>query len=444
MTKLDPAAGISRFGIALAVSVMATALATGAHAADVVKTYVYTFDYPMAWSDDIVLKGLAGNQGWEVVPGGKQGNSLLISAAKWKQPRSGEIRTLQFNHKPGTKARIRFDIKAVCAPPKSRFMVRYFDGYCGGEPFGTIADDEIAQFPPPLLDTARTRLQPGWQHLSLETDVLKHTVLTIAFVVDQEPETTSSGEPLYMEYMLDNLEIETTMLDKYMDPGFDWHGVPGSSTRHFRQNVACAGADWCDFADQEDVTTPDGKVIHYTLFQFRDSSSHVKPEWKHKLLHADYADYGGGVSAIVLDRWGGGKNSSASWGVRQTVSYEALGLTPEETAKIQIVGKIANFNPDDSDATSVQLGVDPYGGVITQKAKWLPPDRSSYKIDGWRKPVLEFERPADSDGFTVFFRHLDGLPKPEVERLPFPEPQTAGSPGLSAGMADWIVVKVVK
>jgi len=322
--------------------------------------------------------------------------------------------------------------------------VRYFDGYCGGEPFGKIADDEIAQFPPPLLDTARTPLNPEWQHLSFETEVLKRTVLTIALVVDQEKETTPSGDPIYMEYMLDNLEVQTTMLDKYMDAGFDWHGVPGSSTRHFRQNVACADADWCDFADQEDVVTADGKVIHYTLLQFRDSSSQVKPEWKHKLVHADYADYGGGVSAIVLDRWGGGKNSSASWGIRQTVSYEALGLAPGEVAKIQIVGKIANYNPDDSDATSIQLGVDPYGGVITQRATWLPPDRSDYKVDGWRKPVLDFERPKDADGFTVFFRHLDGLPKPEVEHLPFPEPQTAGSPGLSAAMADWIVVKVVK
>jgi hypothetical protein len=61
------------------------------------------------------------------------------------------------------------------------------------------------------------------------------------------------------------------------------------------------------------------------------------------------------IGRIFSDRFrivalGAGKNSSASWGVRQTVSYEALGLKPGEVARIRIAGKIANYNPDDSDA----------------------------------------------------------------------------------------------
>ena len=65
--------------------------------------------------------------------------------------------------------------------------------------------------------------------------------------------------------------------------------------------------------------------------------------------------------------------------------------------------------------------------------------------EGWRTAALEFDRPEDADGFTIYFRRRDGVPREPEEKSHFPEPQSQGTPGgHAAGFADWVVVEVVR
>ena len=56
---------------------------------------------------------------------------------------------------------------------------------------------------------------------------------------------------------------------------------------------------------------------------------------------------------------------------------------------------------------------------------------------------LVFDRPANADAFTIYFRHRDGLPQgPEFESN-LPEPQSMGSRFGSTGLADWVLIKKI-
>lgn len=411
-------------------------------------THEFTFDYPMSWADDVVPWGLGGVQKWEIAGGGKPGNALRISAADWKVDVSSEARTLQVNHKPNTPVKISFDIKPVTMPPGSYFLVRYFDGYCGGMPFDKIADDEFAPFPPPIWDSRKPGVKTDWQHVEFTTPPLKHTVLTIAFICQQPPLEEPGGDQSYVEYLLDNLKIKTNLLDNLMDPGFDWHGNAGGSTLDFWYNTNGANADWCDFADQEDVVTDEG-IIHFTLCQFRDTSCAAGPANKHILIHEKTCVEVGGLSTVTLSRIHA-DNSAVSWGVRQTVAYSALGLVSGQEATIQVKMKYTNYDPHpgrarggDKRISKCQIGVDPYGGIITAAPTviWSPLDSVNYTADGWSKKTLEFKRPKNSEGFTIFFRHRDGAVG--EGSVCFYEPQSKGTlPGCRA-IADWVMVKVL-
>jgi len=402
-------------------------------------SYEFTFDEPMSWADDISPRGTSLIQSWEIADGGNPGKALRISAAVYEQPVSCEARTLQFNHKPGVSAKVSFDIKAVSNPPGSYFIVRYFDGYCGGVPFVKIADEETNpatnKFPPPSWDSRHANLADDWQHVEFTTGTLSNTVLTLFFMVEQQRETAGK----YVEYLLDNLKVETEALDKLMDLGFDWHGNYGESTFHWWQNTRGANIDWCDYADQEDVITKEG-VIHYTMYQFRHSSACFEPAIMHELCHERFSEQTGVQGTVVTSRIHTSA-CAASWGVRQTISYGALGLKPEDTARIQIKMRYTNHEPVYRDTSRVQLGVDPTGQVITQNAIWGEEDNVNFLREGWRVGVLEFEKPRGAQGFTIYFRHRDGLPKPGGE-TPH-EVQSKGTDPGCRGIADWVIIRVV-
>ncbi|MCL6628152.1 MAG: hypothetical protein K6U00_00955 [Armatimonadetes bacterium] len=406
-------------------------------------SYEFTFDEPMSWADDISPRGTSLIQSWEIVDGGNPGKVLRISAAVYEQPVSCEARTLQFNHKSGVSAKVSFDIKAVSNPPGSYLMVRYFDGYCGGMPFVKIADEKTNpatdRFPPPSWDSRHANLADDWQHVEFTTGTLSNTVLTLFFMVEQQRETAGK----YVEYLLDNLKVETEPLDKLMDLGFDWHGNYGESTFHWWQNTRGANIDWCDYAEQVSVKDWRGKDIHFTLYQFRDSSASPGPATRHKLGHVNYLRDVGWKGVVQCARIYAGDRSSVSCGVRQTVSYAALGLKPNQTARIQVKMKYTNYEWYNQQMTRVALGVDPTGSVIPSRAIWTSEYYGVIKKDGkWEIGTVEFEKPIGAQAFTIYFRHRDGSGTPAPDPGPH-EPQSRGTHFPCMGIADWVTVKVL-
>lgn len=398
-------------------------------------SYEYSFDQAMSWADDISPWGMREIQNWEIADGGNPGKALRISAAAYKQPRSFEGRTLQFNHNPGTRVRISFDVREVSSPPGSVFLIRYFDGYCGGMPFVTVAEDDYRPFPAPIWDSRNAERIHDWQHVEATTPKLENTVLTL-FMMAQQPEAVDGQ---FIEFLLDNLRVETTALDRFMDPGFDWHGNTGGSTLHFWRNTGGADADWCDFADQENVVTEEG-TVRYTLAQFRDTSWQFTPSAKHQLIHEKYNEQVSGYGTVTTSRIHA-DNTAASWGVRQTVAYSAFGLKRDQAARLRVKMRYTNHEAAYRNTSRVQLGVDPLGGTITREALWGTEDNVNFTNEGWRVGVLEFNKPTGAEAFTVYFRHRDGQPKPGGESPH--ELQSKGTDPGCRGVADWVMVEVL-
>lgn len=412
----------------------ATAPCTGAPPV----SYVFTFDHPISWADDVVPWGLGANHSWGIVEGGCPGKALRISDGVAKGGRTFEIRTLQFSHKPDTPVTVSFDVRMASAPVGSFLQVRYFDGYCGGDAFENGFEDRSLGISHPVWDSRTAKQTSDWQRANFSTGLLVNTVLTLAFMV-QRPANGATG---HIESYLDNLEVETVALDRMMDLDFDWHGVRGGSTGEFRWTTMAANSDWCDFADQDDVLDRYGDTVHYTLLQHRDASSVGHLRHKSELIHETCLERHDGISALVLARYGAGGNSAASWGVRQTVSYEALGLKPHEPATIRVSARLANYDPDKNYIVCSQIGVDSWGGVITQKAQWSKKEGWNLANKGWREPRITFDRPKEGRAFTVYVRMRDGMARPPTEILPFPEPASMGSPSLCETYVDWVKVEV--
>jgi hypothetical protein len=222
-----------------------------------------------------------------------------------------------------------------------------------------------------------------------------------------------------------------------MDPGFDWHGNGGGKMSDWRWTTAGAHVDWCDFMDEAAAPWPEGGVIPYTFTTFRDSGSrplHVK----HNIAHDTVNRKIGGASSIALVRIDPG-DVPASWGIRQTVSYAALGLGPDDAAEIEVAGKYT-FQQDTGNSrwARLQVGCHPRGGVVTDDALWSEEDPDVNWDDGyWHYGSLKFDRPKDATAFTVFFRVRDGVLVGEERRV-------RATPGLGRAIADWILVTATK
>ncbi len=401
-------------------------------------TYALDFDHPMSWADDVVFWGMGGGQIWETAKTDDGRSVLRIDTAPYGVKVTSEMRTLQFNHKPGTKAVIEFDVRSLHALPGETFRARYYDGYCTGLAIREIADEPFPKFPAPFLTTDEKPLSQDWQHIRFETPALEHTVLTLAFHLQH---VRDDDHPRDAVIDLDNLKVTTTALDEFKDPGFDWHGRE-ASTQHLRSSTYGAMLDWCDFADQETVKVDDNKEIHYTLMQFRDTATKIGMINKHNIRHEPASPNVGGRSIIALDRTSSGDASAVSWGVRQTFSYAALGITSGEKARIRVSMNMINEDAHQHRVSGVQLGVDPNGGIVTQRATWTELQKNEFiSKEGWKIATLEFDRPVDATAMTVYFRHRDGQPREPCFKTHFPEPQSAGTRSGSVGMADWVMVE---
>lgn len=402
-----------------------------------------SFDNPMSWADDVTVWGLENAIRWEILDGGKEGKALRISALPDKISSCYEVRTIQINHKPKTSARISFDIKANSLPEGASFAIRYFDGYCTAQPFASIADEQFRPFPAPLWKSSKSSIGRIWKHITLNTETLDNTVLTLALVVRQDPQEKGSELKRFLDVMLDNLTIEVQPLETLMDPGFDWHGISGGTTTHFRFSTRAAASDWCDFADQEDVQYWNGQTIHYTLLQFREASINKNGGGGHNLVHEVCSSDLGGLSVVAMKRPDAGRSSAVSWGVRQTVAYSSLGLKIDQAAKLRIKMKITSDDFRDLNFSRVQLGVDPNGGIDTHLAQWTQESLTILQKGGWDIATLEFDKPAGAQAFTVYFRHRDGVPGGPERTYTFAEKQTRGSPYGCAAYADWVLVEVL-
>ena len=137
------------------------------------------------------------------------------------------------------------------------------------------------------------------------------------------------------------------------------------------------------------------------------------------------------------------KCSAASWGIRQTVAYSALGLDRNQPARIRISMRMTN-EYGEGGISHVQLGVDPRGGLVTRQAMWTDTYQGDFVRDGWHTATLEFDRPTDAPAFTVYFRHRDGKAEDPLTGMHFPEPQSLGSRTSNRGIADWVLIEVVK
>lgn len=403
-----------------------------------------SFDNPMSWAGDVTPRGLGSAIRWEITDGGKEGKGLRISALPDKISSCYEARTLQINHKPKTSARISFDIKANSLPEGASFAIRHFDGYCTAQPFVSIADEQFRPFPAPLWESSKSHIGRIWKHVTLNTEILDNTVLTLALVVRQETQKEEgTGTEQFVDILLDNLIIEVQPLEILMDPGFDWHGISGGTTTHFSFSTRAATSDWCDFADQEDVRYWNGQTIHYTLLQFREASINKSGGGDHNLVHEVCSSDLGGLSVIAMKRPGAGRSSAVSWGVRQTIAYSAVGLKTDQRAKLRVKMKMTSDDFRDLNFSRVQLGVDPNGGIDTHLALWTEESLTILQKGGWDIATLEFDKPAGAQAFTVYFRHRDGVPGGPEKTYPFAEEQTRGSPYGCAAYADWVLVEVL-
>jgi hypothetical protein len=414
---------------------MVWALAAGATLTAAAETHVYDipFEKPMSWSGVMLPWGGGGFLDWVIADGGKEGKALRVTSALGKRAVTYEIRTLMFNHEPDTPARIELDVRPVTHPKGSLCMVRWFDGYVCAEAFERSADDKLAPFPPPIYERSSAMEKPGWERLDFRTPPLKHTVLTIAFMVRQPPDPDKAEQDEFIDYLFDNLRVEVTPLSHYMDPGFDWHGQGGGTETNWRWTTAGAHVDWCDFMDE--VITPwDAELsITYGLDTFRDTGAGLLTV-KHDFVHDTSNVSVGGASTISLARYHPG-DVPASWGVRQTVSYAALGLSADDVAHLRVSLKYTFDDPAQMGRAYLELGCDPRGGVLTENALWGDHLYNGWLGGQWSVATLEFDRPPGATAFTVFFRCRDG-----VARKGGPVATVYGSRAI----ADWLVVEVVK
>jgi len=398
-------------------------------------TYHIPFEKPMSWSGVMLPWGGDGYLDWVIADGGKEGKALRITSALRKRAVTSEIRSLMFNHEPETSARIQLDIKPVAHPTGSLFMIRWFDGYVTTEAFEKSADDALAPFPSPIYQCSTQPEDQGWHHMDFRTPRLKHTILTIAFMISQPPDPSKGEQDQFIDYLLDNLRVETVPLSEYMDPGFDWHGKGGGKMNDWRWTTGGAHVDWCDFMDEVEAPWGDDRTIPYGLTSFRDTGSRLL-HMKHNYAHDTVNTRVGGASVIALVRRDPA-DAPASWGIRQTVSYAAFGLGPEEDAHLEVTIKYAFQQEGEEKRARLQVGCDPEGGTLTENALWSEENPDVNWKDGqWRTARLEFDRPKGAAALTVFFRCRDGVVGKDG--------RARATVGVGRAIADWIIVKATK
>jgi hypothetical protein len=406
-------------------------------------TYHFDMDEPIAWSDVALPWGYDGYLDWTHEDGGRAGKALRITSANRERAVTCEGRALQFNHEPGTPVRIQGDLRIAAMAPQGRVYMRYYDGYVTALAFEAIANDEYDPWPTPIFD-ANKATGDEWIHFDLKTPPLKQSVLTIyLLVMDPKHDTQDDANAVeYPDVFLDNLQIDTVPSSQLRDPGFEWSGKGGGKSTDWRCSTGGKHVDWRDVLQREDVPEK-AKMIHYTYRTFRDTASRPPGHVKHNFGHSVSNPIVGGVSTIILSN-AHADAAAASWGIRQTFSYKALGLGPGESAKVVVKIKNTVHDPVKRHWARLMLGCDPNGHILPTKAQWTPETTPNWDEKGWQVQELTVERPKDAMAMTVYFKMRDGKPDsmkgPDGKWIDDPDSK-ATKPGCKA-FADWVVVKV--
>lgn len=431
-------------------------------------TYYYDMERPIDWADVSMEWGLGGKVGYVYEEPGNPGKALHITTTRVTDPVdpcdnegrgasvANEGRAIQWNHKPGTTATISFDFRvfSVPRPFDGWFRAYYFDGYVTAEFFQENLFDPQYDLLANQIMHWNAGYSQDWVHYEVTTHVLQQPVLTM-WIQAANPVSTAG----WFNAALDNLRVTVELSETYYDPGFEW-GATGQVVIYdkmltCRRSDTCRAIAWCDLMyderAQHSASIP--QLINYgTMNIFRDTSSRPTGgvNLKHDYWHRSQEPQAGGASVIGFASIHG-EAAAKSMGLRQTVSYTAFGLAPGQGGLVTVHAKGTSvfgdvnsipqnsYNRRDGPGGRTLLGVDPYGGVISQDPRvlWTDEATTAIEYEGWHVHTIQFQRPPDANAMTVFIKWRDG----QAHR---PGVVDCDDQGISPGNTGWFDYAIVR
>ena len=356
--------------------------------------------------------------------GGVGGTGAMRVVASWAYADYvyQDLRAIQINAEPGTTVRIQFDVRVAAQDAGGMMRVRHYDGYCSALSF-LNADSLGSGYPAPLFEhTSGT--DDTWQHVDFTTDPLTHSVLTLLFHfedLNQAPGVGVTGD-----YFIDNLQLDVTPQSQLRDPFMDWDGNYGSTFNEWRLNGDGAHVAWCDWMEERDhfydgwcEKTP----VTFNYYSQYDTTSRPNEIFvKQDLDHKPIAPWG---AIFRIDNTHDASRAKI-YGIRQTVSYDAF-LPDGQLGTCTLQGEAGIYDGWEQQIARFWMGVDPYGGREPKEEdygnytgcfsptnviwdnQYLTGYMRNLAMDGrtWKLMTIHWERPADAEAFTVYFKMMD-------------------------------------
>jgi hypothetical protein len=433
--------------ISIAAVLLAPAAAAETH------TCTYDMEIPPDWSDVNMEWGAGGKIDFAVEEPGRPGRALHMTTKPVQNPEenppvlnpcrdrfrghevANEGRCLQFSHKPGSKATIEFDFKVFSANDHAWFTVAYYDGYVTAEFFQANLGDPFYAIPEPIV-AWKAGDSREWRHYSVTTDVLEYPVMTLWMHAAQ------SRGPGYVDAAIDNLTVTVETADEFYDPDLAWGGEDMDKMTACRQSNTCRDISWCDVMyDEFGPAEPgsDDQIYYGSMVNFRLTTANYRDggmlAMKHDWWHRRRELNAGGASVIGFASIHGADDAK-SMGIRQTCSYQAWGIRPDQKARVVIQARAASSVPEYEGKVAARtlIGADPAGGVLGNAPGVVWSDEGVAHVrERWTIHRIEFEKPAGAENLTVFLKWRDGLPGDDC-----------GDRAVDGneGWFDWVLVEV--
>lgn len=381
-------------------------------------TYLYTFDKHFDWDDVAGPGGLGGLAFWEVTDtGGNPGGALRVWTNYWHK----DIRAIQISVEPGTTVRIQFDVKIVHQDTSTSSFIRarYYDGYVTAIS-SVYADSLGSDWPAAIYNYDSGGDDLPWTHVDHTSAPVRNSVFTLMFHVED-------FQTYYDEYLIDNLQIDFTPSSTFRDAALNWGGVGGTKFVDWRLNTNGQHIAWCDFLEERNQWF-DGycQIFDYplTYHSWYDTTQcvvcdHAKGDYKHSLIDS-------GIAGVLRVDFSHDSNAAKIYGIRQTVSYAALGLAPGQRGTCTAQTEAAIYDEWNQATARFWLAVDPYGGRDIKEGRypecigccggepllWNPSFGAGsfhnlYSTGTWKLLTINWERPPDAEAFTVLVKCMD-------------------------------------